>query len=223
MSRWFSILSAGPWLKSHWWQSGAAVVVVGLSLWCLVGARSQVTGGTPEDRVASIDKVVTERAVGAVEAVAAAVRDKSSLVRETAIVALGEFNERADLVQAGLDDPAPGVRYAAAVTLGKMGGPRAADVLWAVALNGGMDVETRKGALRGLARVATPQAIVRIVRAMDVAEPEVARTAMEVLTCMMRIRWVVPPDPADKIEWARKMWNLKQSRFVQKAADAGGG
>ena len=204
-----SIQTVGQWLKSRWWQaavgSAALIVAAAVAMSSLPGGPAKVTGNTPEDRVAAIEEIKTERPPGAAEALAGAVRDTNPQVREAAIAALGQFKKRPDLVQAALQDPDQNVRVTAAETVGIINDPQAPDVLAAVVFNESVDAATRKGALRGLARTGTPRATVQLVRAMDVPQPEVARTAMEVLTGTLGIRWWdSPPNPADRKEWARK-------------------
>jgi HEAT repeat protein len=207
----------------RWWLAGvvavlAAVVVIA----CFLQGRARVTGDTPEERAANIGRMVDEGKWGAGDAAAGAARDASPQVREAAVVALGRLGRHEELVRGALADPDPSVRYAAAVALGGSQDPKAADILGELALNE-HDTKTRVGAVLGLGRTNTPRATCHIVQAMDVLDPEVARTAMEVLSAQVGLRWDIPPDPRDRREWVRKAELLKKSQFVRRAmADAGG-
>jgi len=216
MTNWASGDVAG-WVRRRWWlAAGGALAIVAIVAVGLFQGRATITGSTPEERAASIGRIVDQKKSGADEVVAGAVNDPEPKVREAAIVGLGRLGCRPDLVRAGLRDADPSVRYAAAVTLGATADPSAASALADVVAKGG-DARTRMGAVLGLARLGTPEATCHVVRAMDVADPQVQVTAMNAISAAANIRWDTPPDPSDRGEWARKVELVRKMKLVRRA------
>lgn len=221
----FSLSSVGPWLKEHWWQSaaGAGVVVGALVLWGLSGDDVRIVGD-PTTKIDAIDALADKKSSGAVEAIAAAVQDPSPRVRERAVSALVKLRARPDLVRAAIGDSDQCVRIAGIEGIGDMGGPEALPVLTKIIIDEKIDVSERIACVVGIRRVGTTEAADQLAKAMDVPDPEVARTAMKFLTSMHGMKWWnSQPDPANRDEWARKKAILLKVKYIPQPNIVGGG
>ncbi|MCY2929759.1 MAG: HEAT repeat domain-containing protein [Planctomycetota bacterium] len=213
-----SIASVGSWLKQYWWLAAIGVVViVGTTLWLLPEEKAHVTGGTPDEVIGSIQSVAEENKPGAGQAIAAFVRDTNPRVREAAIVSGARFSGNAPLVRAAMKDPDENVRIAAITVLTRTDDPEAVADLGRIALDNHADAKSRVAALDGLIHADTPEAVVHITKVMKMAEPAVAKAAMDVLCARMQMDWW-----KKDLTWDEKVAIIEKKSYVWKAVNKAG-
>ncbi len=149
---------------------GAVVVAAAVIVCAVAFAASgpKVRGGTPQERIASIQAITDSQADGAADAIAEAVNDPDSSVRRVALVCLGRFCRPQDraLVEKCLSDKDPAVRGGAAVALGRYSDTASADKLGElIAREENEDV--RAAAVSGLAQNQTDKAVVVLLESAE--------------------------------------------------------
>jgi len=198
---------------------GLAVLLTGAAVAVLIPGGTEVTGQTPEKRIAEICRLADERPAGAGEAIAAAAGDADPAVRRTAMAALGKFEAAAHrgVIEAGTQDADPGVRSAAAVTLGRLADDAAVARLGEL-LADEADEHVRAAAVAGLARSGRTKAIVLLVKAAETdASAKVKREAMVALTRRFGIRFHAPPTPDNDEAWEQALDRIRKIPGVRKA------
>jgi len=187
-------MSAAPGERSNRWMVTfalvTAVVLAAAVAAAYVVGRARITGGTPAERIAAICRVADEGRPGAGAAIAAAADDDPSpAVRRVALLALARFidAEHRGLVEAATRDADPGVRAAAAATLGEFDDDSAADRLGELAAKDG-DEQVRLAAADGLERCGTDKAVVGLVETMENNDnPKVREHARSAV--LRRLNW----------------------------------
>jgi HEAT repeat protein len=193
--------------------AGAAIAVAFLS------TETEVTGETPQERVASVRRQAKRASAGQAGAIVAAAGDPSPAVRRAAVVALGNLPDprHRTAIEARLKDDDASVRSAAAAALGAYTDAAAAARLGTL-LGEDPSEKVQMGAVVGLGRQVDAAAVVHLVEAMETGRtPRVRQRAFLVLTARLKVHFLDPPDPRDAAGWADLLRRVRSIRGVQKA------
>ncbi|KKM85806.1 hypothetical protein LCGC14_1285310, partial [marine sediment metagenome] len=134
-----------------------------------------------------------------------------------ALAGLGPFARPKDrpIVAAGTRDDEPGVRAAAARSLGAYRDDAAADTLSEL-LRGDGDERVRLAAIQALLRIDLPRAMVALVRAMDGdGHPRVRVAALHAVLAMVELELPDPPQPHQVDRWRKLTAKVKRIKFVR--------
>lgn len=194
------------------------LAVAVLTAWHYVGSAS-ITGGTSQERIASINKLADDRAAGAANAFALAARKETDAeVRAAALYALGRFlnaSHRPVILEASRDLDS-GVRCAAARVLGQFGDDAAVDRLAEMLADAFADVPL--AALAALQHCASSKSYIPLVQAMEKGEPAALRVkAMQCLNFKAGAERASPVDPANTAQWHHYVESIKQRPPVVEA------
>ena len=193
--------------------AGAAIAVG------LLYTKTEVTGETPEERVASVRRQAKRASAGQAGAIVAASEDSSPAVRRAAVGALGDLPDprHRTAIEARLKDDDASVRSAAAAALGAYNDAEAA-VRLGTLLGEDPSEKVQMGAVVGLGRQGGAAALVHLVEAMETGKtPRVRQRAFLVLTARLKVRFLDPPDPRDAAGWADLVRRVRSIRGVRKA------
>ena len=148
-----------------------AVLLAILVVWAVWPAAA-VEGDNPAERVASVIRMVDEKPVGALRALAgtAASAQEDSAVRQAALVGLAQFprNNCRPIVEEALRDPLPNIRAAGASAMGAYADNAACDRLGDLILEKpDGEPSVRVGAVKGLGLSPNPKALAWLIRAAE--------------------------------------------------------
>jgi hypothetical protein len=198
--------------------AGAAAI----ALYATTGA--EVSGETPEERAASVRRIVADRPPGARRALGRAAGEKSPEVRKAAMAGLAHFLEEEDrsLVEGGTKDKDAGVREVSAETLGQFRDSPAADVLIRL-IREDPSERVRMAALRGLAKCDDPRSIVVLLETAD-KDPSkpIKLQAMKCMLWKFRANLRRTRDPANEALWRDLIQRWKWDGRVRRAYAAAG-
>ena len=222
---------AGSRLPRGWRAVGiplvalAVLVCAGAVTIALLAARSaEVTGETPEERVASVCRIARNRPPGARRALARAAADGNPAVRRAAMAGLSHVLEAEDraVFEKGTRDPDGRVRAIAADTLGLFRDGAAADVLVKL-IESDPSEEVRAAAVRGLARCDDPRSIVVLLETADKDNSgNIKLVAMKGLLRKFAGRKADRRDPSDEAGWRDLIQRWKWDERVRNAYAAAG-
>ena len=201
-----------------------AAVLVACGLWF---GRASIQGATPEERMREIRDVARNRPWGTDETLArAAVSDADAACRQVALVCLAQNpspKSRAYVEQA-THDPSPGVRAAAAATLGLYHDDAALKRLSEMALDDA-EPQVRLGAVTGLGRHRSPVALVWLLETAERdKELEVTLQAIATIYHRLGMRYIGAQVEAVDARTAALMVveNLKDDVTISKAYEKAG-
>jgi hypothetical protein len=200
-----------------------ALVVLTVVLAWASGAR--ITGGTPEERVACIGRMVADRPSGASKVLAeAAVSEPAAVVRAAAVIGLAQLGEKQyrPVIEKACADPEAKVREAAAGALSQYGDAPAVELLGRLA-DKDADDHVRAAAMGAVGRCGDPHAIVVLLQMAESADkPTTQLWAMQAL--MGKFGGKLPPEraPANVRLWRDQIQYLKRMPAIQQAYASAG-
>jgi len=204
--------------------AAAGAIGIVIAAVCLCGNR-QVEGKTPEERVASIQKLAADDPFGAGKVIAAAAANEPEpAVRAAAFANLGAklTPELRPAVEQGTRDREAGVRVSAVATLALYKDEGAADRLGHV-LAEDPDETVRFAAVGGLGLNSSPKAIVHLLSTAEGnSPPAVRQSALRAVVSKIGLRMVEKVGPQDGRRWRTIVEELKHDRNIQSAYAACG-
>jgi hypothetical protein len=216
--------------KSLFYAGLGAVAITACSYFVFGRLSARITGGSREDRLASIHRIATEQPAGAGKSLAdAALTEGDWQAREAALAGLAHVAQAAQAqhraaIEQATRDPVPQVRAAAAAALGSFHDEGAADKLGEMAV-GDPNASARIGAVIGLGRSRCLRATMLLLEAMERSTPEVQYRAVRELYRKLDMRYIGPPPDQEK-NWPAQIAFLceyvKRYPKVQEAYQAAG-
>jgi len=212
-------------LKAIGVLAGALVCAGLVAIAMFAAARAEVSGESPDERLASVRSIAARRPSGAADALArAAANDTSARVREAALAGLTHCLEpkHRSVVEDGTRDADAGVRAIAADTLGLYADSPSADVLIKLIQND-PDERVRLAACRGLARCDDPRSIVVLLETADKSKRKGIRLqAMKSLLVKFKGKLSEKRDPGNEAVWRDLVQRFKWDQRVRDAYSAAG-
>ena len=196
--------------------------VVAIALYATTGA--EVSGETPEDRVASIHRLAADRPHGAAEAIATAVDDRSPEVRRAAMASLTHFAnaDNRSVIEKGTSDPDGGVRAISADAMGLFHDAAAANTLIKL-LQTDPNEQVHLSALRGLARCADPRSAAVLLEAADKGKTlSIKRQAMKSFLVVFQGKLGEMRNPAETARWRDLIQRWKWDQRVRDSYQVAG-
>jgi len=181
----------------------------------IAATGAEVTGETPQERVAAVHQVAARRPRGAARALARAAEDRSPEVRRAAVAGLAHVleDDHRPVVEKATRDADAGVRAVSADTLGVYGDREAADRLIQL-IETDPDEQVRLAALRGLSKCKDPRSIVVLLETADKGKTKRVRLqAMKFLSWKFKANVRAMRDPGYVPGWKdliqRWKWDLR--------------
>ncbi len=195
------------------------VLFVGVLLASLGGCSSKVTGSTPGERIASINKLADNKPWGAGKAIADAINGETDpSVREAALAAISNFPDSAyrPEVEKAAKDPSMIVRVAAVRTLTVYKDDQAIGML-AQIIQTDPNSEVRSMACVSMAQIDKPMVVYYL---MDVAEngKENASRAVAAQMLLGMLGLHMDPsmvNPEDQAMWLNVIETIKAWPYIQ--------
>lgn len=195
-----------------------ALCLVFLAL-AVTGCSSKVTGNTPSERIASINKLADEKPWGAGKAIAAAINSESDpSVREAAISAIVNFPDSSyrSEVEKAAKDPSATVRMAAVRVMTIYKDDRAIDTLLQV-MQSDPNSDIRSMACMSMAQIDKPIVAYHLMNLAETGnEPVSQAMALQMLLGMVGVH--TEPGaitPQDQALWLSTIEGVKGWPYIQ--------
>ncbi len=209
--------SGNRWMLTF--AAGAAVAIGIVAAATLIGGGARVTGGTADERIASISELAAGGGRGAARAIAeAAGNDPDARVRQVALMSLQRLlgPEVRSAVEAGTRDPVADVRSAAAGTLAVYDDGAAAARLAELAREDA-SLPVRLAALTAMGSMRTPEALVALVETTESGPSAAERVQAVKVLCGRYGLSDRGLTPADGRRWLHAIETIKCAPGVEQA------
>jgi hypothetical protein len=199
-----------------WIWLGAILCVALVAAGAVFSRRAKVTGDTPEQRAAAVNRLADDKPRGAEDAISdTAVNDSDASVRRIAVVCLSGSQRPEDrpVVEQATHDVDASVRSAAARTLVAYDDDSAVE-RWIEMFFNDPDAAARDAALEALVLSENPHSTVFLVETMENhRQPEIQAKVANALLEKNKIRLKINQD--DELEWRVLKQVIKNSTAVK--------